>query len=177
MRKRVIRRKDEAYHKDCLKRTVKFPASVMVWGCMSRAGVGRLHFVDGTVNAQKYIQILEASLLPSIDDLVQDRDAFIFQHDGAACHTAKATKTWLSNQSINTMEWPSSSPDMNPIESLWGIMKRRLRANPQRTIPELRQKIQEIWDSIGSSECERLLDSMPTRISALIAAKGDVTKY
>lgn len=177
MRKRVIRKRDETYHKDCLKRTVKFPASVMIWGCMSREGVGRLHFVDGTVNAQKYVEILEASLLPSVGDLIQDQDAFIFQHDGAACHTAKSTKCWLRNKSINTMDWPSSSPDMNPIESLWGIMKRRLRSDPQRTVPELRQKIEEIWNSVEPIECKRLLDSMPARISALIGSKGDVTKY
>lgn len=58
-RRRVIRTKAEAYQKDCLKRTVKFPASVMAWGCMSAKGVGKLHFVDGIVNAEKYMHILE----------------------------------------------------------------------------------------------------------------------
>lgn len=94
-RKRVIRKKDEAYHKDCLKRTVKFPASVMVWGCFSAKGVGQLHFIEGTVNAPKYIQILEEHLLTSVP-MLTTFDEFIFQQDGASCHTAKITKKMAS---------------------------------------------------------------------------------
>lgn len=87
-RKRVIRKSTEAYNKDCLKRTVKFPASVMVWGCMSSKGVGQLHFIDGIVNAEKYIKILEENLIPSVSKLA-DCGENIFQQDGASSHTAK----------------------------------------------------------------------------------------
>lgn len=87
-RKRVIRKSTEAYNKDCLKRTVKFPASVMVWGCMSSKGVGQLHFIDGIVNAEKYIKILEENLIPSVSKLA-DCGEYIFQQDGASSHTAK----------------------------------------------------------------------------------------
>ena len=68
---RVLRQKNEAFHSDCLKRKVKFPASVMVWGSMSAMGVGKLHFIDGTVNTNKYLDILEESLLPRKQNLRQ----------------------------------------------------------------------------------------------------------
>lgn len=90
-RKKVVRNKDEAFHKDCLKRKVKFPASLMTWGCMSAQGVGLLQFIDGTVNATRYQEILKTSLIPSISSL-QHEDEYVFQQDGPSCHTARSIK-------------------------------------------------------------------------------------
>lgn len=175
-RKRVIRTKTEAFHKDCLKRTVKFPKGIMVWGCMSARGLGVLHFIEGTVNAPKYQEILTHSLLPSIDKLFPNGEC-IFQQDGASSHTAKSTKKWFGDNSINVLSHPSSSPDLNPIESVWHKMKQNLRNHPQRTIAQLRHKLQEIWDNFSPTECEKLVSSMPSRVEAVIKSKGDVTPY
>lgn len=175
-RKRVIRTPNEVFHKDCLKRTVKFPKGVMVWGCMSSKGVGRLEFIDGTINADRYRGILERNLLPSAAEQFGNRN-FVFQQDGASCHTAKLTKKWFGDNDINVLSWPSSSPDLNIIETLWHHMKRALRNNPQRTIPDLKRKIQEIWDSFTPDFCKSLVDTEPKRIRAVIKAKGDVTSY
>ncbi|KAL0829812.1 hypothetical protein ABMA28_003295 [Loxostege sticticalis] len=131
-RKKVIRNKNEAFHTDCLIRKVKFPASLMIWGCMSAQGVGGMQFVDGSINAARYQNLLEESLLPSIPPL-KHQDSFIFQQDGASCHTARTTKTWLLAKSIPTIEWPSNSPDLSPIETLWWKMKKVLRKNPSRS--------------------------------------------
>lgn len=175
-RRRVIRNKTEAYHKDCLKRTVKFPASIMVWGCISAKGVGQLHFIDGMVNAEKYINILEESLLPSIPKLA-DCGEYTFQQDGASSHTAKRTKSWLQCKEIGVLDWPSNSPDLSPIENIWGIMKRNLKNEPQRTLSDLKTKLQEMWDSISTEQCQNLLKSMPKRCKCVVKAKGDVTQY
>jgi len=167
----------EAYQTDFLVKKVKFPASIMVWGCMSGRGVGKLHFIKGTVNADKYKDILKDVLLPSIP-LCQSVDgSYIFQQDGAACHTAKTVKTWLENHNIPTLRWVSSSPDLSPIESLWHKMKKELRQNPARTVNELKVKLQQIWDNIEPEECAKLVDTMPNRIKAVIANKGGVTQY
>lgn len=175
-RKKVVRNKDEAFHNDCIKRKVKFPASVMIWGCMSAQGLGRLHFVEGTVNAVEYQNILQTSLLPSIPSL-KHHNTYTFQQDGASCHTAKSTKAWFNRNQIPTMEWPSSSPDLSPIESLWWKMKKRLRKSPARSKNELREKIRGVWDSTTAEECAMLVATMPQRIKAVIDAKGDTTKW
>lgn len=175
-RKRIIRDKTEAFHKDCLKRTVKFPQGIMVWGCMSAKGLGTLHFIEGTVNAAKYQDILTSSFLPSAANLYPNGD-FIFQQDGASCHTAKSTKKWFGENNIKVLSHPSSSPDLNPIETLWHKMKQHLRNSPQRTIPQLRTKLQEIWDNFTPELCASLVNTMPDRVQAVIRAKGDVTPY
>lgn len=155
---------------------MKFPGSVMIWGCMSAQGVGRLHFVEGTVNAVKYQDILKTSLIPSIPSLKYE-NVYTFQQDGASCHTAKTTKTWLESKGIPTMEWPSNSPDLSPIETLWWKMKKKLRKFPSRSKSDLKEKIVAVWESITPKECEELVATMPLRIKAVLKSKGETTKW
>lgn len=176
-RSRVLRTKNEPYHPDCLRRKVKFPASVMIWGCMSAQGVGKLHIIDGTVNAVRYIDILRDSLMPSIEALITTENGYIFQQDGAACHTAKIVKEWMFQNNIPLLNWVSSSPDLSPIETLWHIMKKKLRASPARTVPELKEKLIQIWNSFTVEDCKKLVDTMPRRIQAVLKQKGDVTQW
>ncbi len=77
---RVLRKRGEAQNPRCLKSSVKFPQSVMIWAVMSSAGVGPLCFLKSTVNAAIYQEILEQFMLPSADKLYGDAD-FIFQQD------------------------------------------------------------------------------------------------
>ncbi|GFX85221.1 transposable element Tcb1 transposase [Trichonephila clavipes] len=65
----VRRRIHEEFSFQCLKPTVKYPTKVMVWGCMSSHGVGRLHIVSGTVKSMDYIEILQNKLLPTARNL------------------------------------------------------------------------------------------------------------
>lgn len=84
---------------------------------------------------------------------------------------------WLAEHEIPLLEWVSSSPDLSPIETLWHVMKKRLRANPARTVPELKQRLQELWDNFTQCECQELVNSLPRRIKAVIKNKGDVTQW
>ncbi len=95
----------------CLKSSVKFPQSVMIWAAMSSAGVGPLCFLKSTVNAAIYQEILEHFMLPSADELYGDAD-FIFQQDLAPAHTAKGTKSWFNDHGVTVLDWPANSPDL-----------------------------------------------------------------
>lgn len=174
---RVIRTKAEVFHNDCLKKKVKFPASVMIWGSMSAKGIGKLHFVEGIMNADKYIYVLKNNLKPQIEEMRLNDIECIFQQDGAACHTAKKVKAWMIENNISLLKWTSSSPDLSPIETLWHIMKKKLREQPARTVLELRARLQEIWNNFTPDDCQKLVDTMPRRIQAVISHKGDVTQW
>ncbi len=123
---RVWRKSGEAQNPCCLKSSVKFPQSVMIWAAMSSAGVGPLCFLKSTVNAAIYQEILEHFMLPSADKLYGDAD-FIFQQDLVPAHTAKGTKSWFSDHGVTVLDWPANSPDLNPKENLSGIVKRKMR--------------------------------------------------
>ncbi|KAF2892083.1 hypothetical protein ILUMI_14090, partial [Ignelater luminosus] len=66
---------------------------------------------------------------------------------------------------------------LSPIETLWHNMKKQLRKNPARTVSKLKATLQNIWDNISPEKCARLVDTMPSKIKAVISNKGDVTQY
>ncbi len=141
---RVWRKGGEAHSPSCLKSSVKFPQSVMIWGAMSSAGVGPLCFLKTNVTAPVYQEILGHFMLPSADQLFKDAD-FIFQKDLAPAHTAKCTKSWLNDHGVGVLDWPANSPDVNPIENLWGIVKRKMRNKRPKNADELNATVKETW--------------------------------
>jgi hypothetical protein len=87
---------EELLH-ECTTVTMKHPVKSLVWGCMSRSDVGRLHIIRGTLKAEKYQEtILKQKLLPSIEDLFPENSSrCIFQEDNAPYHTAKMSQKWF----------------------------------------------------------------------------------
>ncbi len=76
-------------------------------------------------------------------------------------HTAKATSAWFKDHDIPVLNWPANSPDHNPIENLWGIVKRKMRYARPNNAEELKATIRATWALITPEQCHRLIDSMP----------------
>uniref|UniRef100_A0A9J7XKQ0 Tc1-like transposase DDE domain-containing protein n=1 Tax=Cyprinus carpio carpio TaxID=630221 RepID=A0A9J7XKQ0_CYPCA len=144
---RVWRKGGEAHSPSCLKSSVKFPQSVMIWSAMSSAGVGPLCFLKTKVTAPIYQEILEHFMLLSADQLFEDAD-FIFQQDLTPAHSAKYTKSWLNDHGVGVLDWPANSPDLNPRENLWGIVKRKMRNKRPKHADELKATVKETLASI-----------------------------
>ncbi len=133
-------------------------------------------FWKPNVTAPVYQDILEQFMLPSADQLFKDAD-FIFQQDLAPAHTAKSTKSWLNDHGVGVLDWPANSPDLNPIENLRGIVKKKMRNKRPKNADELKATVKETWASIPPQQCHKLITSMPRRIETVIKAKGVPTKY
>uniref|UniRef100_A0A671N3U4 Tc1-like transposase DDE domain-containing protein n=1 Tax=Sinocyclocheilus anshuiensis TaxID=1608454 RepID=A0A671N3U4_9TELE len=108
------------------------------------------------MNAAKYRDILDENLLQSAQDLRLGR-RFTFQQDNDPKHTAKITKEWLHNNSVTVLEWPSQSPDLNPIEHLWRDLKMAVHQRLPSNLTELERICKEEWQRIPKSRFEVFL--------------------
>ncbi len=86
-----------------------------------------------------------------------------FQQDLAPAHTAKSTNSWLNDHGVGVLDWPANSPDLNPIENLWGIVKRKMRNKRPKNSDELKATVKGTWASIPPQQCHKLITSMPCR--------------
>ena len=171
----VLRTKDERDHPAWYQRSVQKPASLMVRGCISAYGMGSLHIWKGTINAERYLEVLEQHKLPSRRRLFQGR-ACIFQQDDAKPHTASITTAWLRRRRVRVLNWPACSPDLSPIENIWRIMKQKIRQRP-RTVEQLESYIRQEWDNIPLPKLQQRVSSVPSCLRAVIKRRGDATQW
>ena len=151
--------------------------NVMVWGAFSFARKLPLAWISTKMNLQDYIDLLEISLLEHGEELMGEN--FTFQHDNATIHNSKLTKAWFTEKNIHVMEWPTCSPDLNPIENLWGILSRKVYENGKQfeyTL-DLKTRIREAWNEVSIETIQNLVTSMSSRIFEVIKNSGSNTKY
>lgn len=151
--------------------------SVMIWAAFGYHGKSEIHFINERLNAQGYCKLLQTNLLDKAQ--ICGGANWLFQQDNAPIHRAKLTSTWFSQRQINVMNWPSLSPDLNPIENLWGILVRRVYENGKQFTnkKDLKVAIVREWSNIDISDLHNLVDSMPDRIFDVIRTGGMKTKY
>jgi len=175
-RKTVWRKQGESYKKRLTQGSVKHSKYVMVWGSFAWSGVGNLVEINGRMDSTMYKSILSANLRSSAEKLGLE-DGFVFQHDNDPKHTSKLVKAFLAEEGIEILKWPAQSPDINPIEHLWDELDRQIPQIKRKSFQEYKQALHDIWEGICPARLQKLVESIPNRLKAIIDAKGAATKY
>ena len=173
-RREYVRRqkKSSKFDEQYVTKTKKISPSLMVWGAIRADGCRVLLCCKRSVDQYHYQELLDEGL----QQIYNSR--YKFQHDGASCHTAHSTKLYLERKAIRMLNpWPAQSADLSPIENLWDMLKEKVHRRGANNIEELWKHCKEEWDSLPTETIEKLYDSMPTRIRAVVAARGGNTKY
>jgi transposase len=164
---------------------------VMVWAAFWDTGRTQLYIIDRDFESKKHRYSANSYLEVLTDQVLfwhrRLDKGYVFIQDNASIHTAKKVKAWFKKYGITTTDWPPYSPDLNPIENAWWELKKRVfqmfpevmacRGNSEEDRQRLESCLQAAWDTIPKEFFDALIESMPRRVAACIAADGWHTKY
>ena len=149
----------------------KHPVKVHVWGGISKQGATAVAIFTGIMTATRYTQILDAALLPFKEDVFPS--GFRFQQDNDPKHCARYTRDYFTRNDINWWCTPAESPDLNPIENVWGSMKEFLRKEYKpKGLEDLKKGIREFWKTLTPSVCTRYINHLHRVIPKVIEENG-----
>ena len=162
------------YEEKYTKRTIKNPPSQMIWTSFSSLGTGEIYFLKPgqRMTAILFTEVVLSHLIPTMKKLKVSS----FIQDNATCHTAKKSRDILK-KNIKTVYLPPSSPDLNPIENAFAILKSKIENEDIKTLPKLRTAIRKIWKSMNKKHLSNLARSMPKRLRRVLELGGAMTEY
>ncbi|CAH2015357.1 unnamed protein product [Acanthoscelides obtectus] len=146
---------------------------------MTANGPGDLVSITDRMNSKQYLDILTNSFISSYR-IHYPQSRITFVQDNSAVHTSHMVRNYLAQEDYNVIAWPAKSPDLNPIENMWGIMVQKWSTGGP--LPNRRDNLdthcRRIWESFrGTDVCKNLVDSMRTRMQSCIDAEGHRIAY
>jgi hypothetical protein len=126
------------------------------------------HLKSYRLDSTKYVRSVLSKVVP---DLVRRQS--VFQQDGARCHVAKSTLTYLDKKGVTLLKnWPAYSPDFSPIESVWPLLKAAIGQLCPLTTAELIVAARRAWESIPQAEIDRQVMSFAGRLRGALSRGG-----
>ncbi|KAI5645552.1 transposase domain-containing protein [Phthorimaea operculella] len=172
------RKKGQRYEESCmLPCRTSGRISLGYWGWMSSMGPGELIEVGAHFNSREYIEILRDVMLPSVRIAYPTQEIYFVQ-DNCSIHRAHIVRQWLEEQEgIHVIDWPSKSPDLNPIENLWGLMTLNWDPTEVRNKENLAAVVTSTWDFMrGRDHCWNMVNGMPGRLEQIVD-KADLSYH
>ncbi len=149
---------------------------ILFWGSINLHGTGTLINADEKIDADTYTEIIEQGIEEAKEKL--NMRAFCLQDDNAPSHRAIFVDQYKEREGIQSLpNWPSNSPDLNPLEGIWLYFKDKIRARGPKTLEELEEVAFEEWNLIPVEEVAKRIRSMPARLAAVKRARGLHTRF
>ena len=159
-----------------LKGRPKHPAKIHIWGGISVCGATQIVMFSGNMDATRYGEILKASLLPFIQQC-HLRGHRLYQ-DNDPKHTSKYISDFFTENGIVWWKSPPESPDLNPIENIWGSLKQYLRTQYKpHNLEELKQGIMAFWSTLTPQVCEKYISHLHKVIPKVVEMNGNPSGY
>jgi len=175
-RQKVWRKPNQGLQEQFLQHTVKHGGgSIMVWGCFSWAGLGKLFEIKGKMTGEVYADILRHNLKVSANKM--GMPGFVFQQDNDPKHTSRVVKQYFEEENIEKLDFPPQSPDLNPIEHLWTILDASVSKGCRKSLKDLFSELEAHWNNVNPQKLKNLVESMPNRLREVLKNKGGVTNY
>ena len=127
------------------------------------------------ITVPRLVEIYKKTLLPSSSLLFEEN--WFLQEDNDPKHRSRLAKNWRELNNVNRIDFPSYSPDHNPIENLWRVMKYKVAKFHPQTKAQLIYSIHLVWKTFSKKIAQNLINSMPNRINTVIQRKGDSIDY
>ena len=157
------------------KRTKKFSGKMMFWGAICANRTGPLSRILGTLNSVGYTKLIETQLVPWLEK--NQCQGHFFQQDNAPCHVSRHSRSFFEAKCIQVLDWPSNSPDLNPIENLWGILKDNVEKRSPKSLSELGDAAMDEWKKIQAQTITNTIQSMSKRIQQVLERDGEKCDY
>ena len=159
-----------------LKQRAKHPIKIHIWGGISVKGATKVVMFTGTMNAERLGIILEAGLLPYIADKFSGGHRLY--HDNDPKHSSYYIEDFFKENNVKWWPTPPESPDLNPIENVWGSMKQYLRTYYKpKNLQELKDGIESFWVTLTPEVCKRYINHLNKVIPKIVEVNGDPSGY
>ena len=145
--------------------------STMLWGCFSANGTGKLVKIDDIMKKHSYLAVLQENPQSSANSFNMGNTR-LFQQGKDPKHTAKIVKKWLNRNKVRMLELPSQSPDLNPIENLWAIVKSKVGKRKPPSLEELYKICQDEWAAVPAEMRQTLIKNYNNRLDKVIEKKA-----
>ena len=123
----------------------RYSPKIYIWSGISTRGAIPVHVFKENFNSIAYCNVINECLIETADHLYPD--GWKLQEDNSSIHKSKFSMSYKEERAIKCHDWPSCSPDLNPIENLWAVLKKRVQNRVPKTLEEIKNYVNIEWET------------------------------
>ena len=159
-----------------LKQRDKHPIKVHIWGGVSKRGTTNIVIFTGIMDAERLVKLYEAGLLYFLRDCYPDGHRL--QQDNDSKHAGRRIEDFFEQHGVNWWATPPESPDLKPIENVWGFLKQFLRTTFKlKNLDELKDEIKQFWRTLTPEVCTKYINHLNKVIPQVVQKEGSSSMY